>query len=961
MTRIDDECELIKSQRTHRNQNRDPIGLAFSGGGIRSATFNLGILQGLAKLGLLKEIDYLSTVSGGGYIGSWLTAWIKRKSESSTKQAALQAVEDALADPNESKEIKFLRDYSNYLTPKTGLLSSDTLTAISNLLRNLLLNQLALFLFLASVLLVPWLVYLTFNRLIDSGVIGAVLAGTSGLGVLAYCIRRINHELGNSASQSANQREVIAQIVVPSFISAALILSVAVSQAQVQNVWQDWFIVIYPVIGALILVIAWGIMGNQGTTWFERFYVAPALSGALGGFLFYWIIAGLAQADSELRPILALGFGTPLVVIAFSLMASLLIGLVGRGFTEENREWWGRLGGWSLMIGLAWVSIFALVLLGPVALMSVGVKWSSSGGFAWLATTAWGVWMGRSENTGDGKSKPWIELALTILPYFFVVGLLVLVGLLIQWVLVGIDTDEFFPLLKSQVQAISGKGLPILGMLAFCIAGFLLLNWRLDVNLFSMHHFYHNRLARCYLGASRKRSPSTFTGFDPEDEKVYLHECKHRPYHIVNTAINLVSGKILTWQQRKAGAFAFTPDAVGFEFPGATSAYQPTNGYMNGQTKLSTAITISGAAASPNMGYHSSPAMAFLLTVFNVRLGRWCANPGKNAWRQNSPQWGMTYLVKELLGLADEESNFVYLSDGGHFENLGIYELVRRRCPYIIACDAGQDAEVTFEDLGNAVRKCLNDFGVRIAIDTQSLRPDPGSRFSRQHCVVGHVFYPANGGEAAFVGHLFYVKASLTSDEPIDVLQYAAANSQFPHQSTADQWFDESQFESYRNLGQHIALTAFTKAAHEAGAGFNHTAFFSRLEKQWYAPSHVEPGAFSRHGAALMELFELLRTQNFLACLDGRFYPASVNAPEPTNPEEQRQVYYVGSRMIQLMENVYLDLNLEEQFDHPDHQGWIELFKCWASSATFRKLWVSAVKTYGQRFTIFGKERFGLP
>ena len=115
------------------------------------------------------------------------------------------------------------------------------------------------------------------------------------------------------------------------------------------------------------------------------------------------------------------------------------------------------------------------------------------------------------------------------------------------------------------------------------------------------------------------------------------------------------------------------------------------------------------------MGYHSSPPAAFLMTMFNARLGWWMGNPrDKQNWLRSSPRRGLLYLLNELFGLTNDRTHFVNLSDGGHFENLGIYELVRRRCRYIIACDAEQDAALTFSGLGNAIRKCRTDLGVEI-------------------------------------------------------------------------------------------------------------------------------------------------------------------------------------------------------------------------------------------------------
>jgi len=137
-------------------------------------------------------------------------------------------------------------------------------------------------------------------------------------------------------------------------------------------------------------------------------------------------------------------------------------------------------------------------------------------------------------------------------------------------------------------------------------------------------------------------------------------------------------------------------------------------------------MAISGAAVNPNMGSFSTSAAAFLLTAFNVRLGWWIGNPRHNGrWNQSSPKTGIFYLLAELTGSTNDERGFVNLSDGGHFENLGIYELVRRRCKYIIACDGSQDSEFAFEDLGNAIRKCDADFGAEIEIDLSQIRPRP--------------------------------------------------------------------------------------------------------------------------------------------------------------------------------------------------------------------------------------------
>jgi hypothetical protein len=201
------------------------------------------------------------------------------------------------------------------------------------------------------------------------------------------------------------------------------------------------------------------------------------------------------------------------------------------------------------------------------------------------------------------------------------------------------------------------------------------------------------------------------------------------------------------------------------------------------------------------MGYHSSKALSFLMTVFNVRLGWWCGNPKfPDQWKKAGTPWGIWYLMAELFGKTNEKLKYVYLSDGGHFENLGIYELVRRRCRFIVACDASQDPDKRFEDLGNAIRKVRVDLGVSIDINVSHLK---GKSSDKKCCAVGTIHYKKDDGSAAEEGKLIYIKPTLCGNEPVDILNYAKTHTSFPHQSTGDQWFDEVQFESYRMLGYH--------------------------------------------------------------------------------------------------------------------------------------------------------------
>jgi hypothetical protein len=283
---------------------------------------------------------------------------------------------------------------------------------------------------------------------------------------------------------------------------------------------------------------------------------------------------------------------------------------------------------------------------------------------------------------------------------------------------------------------------------------------------------------------------------------------RRAPMHVVNTALNLVAGEKLAWQERKAESFTVSPLHAGSLYLG----YRDSKEYGGDDgISLGTAVTISGAAASPNMGYHSSGAMAFLLTILNVRLGSWLGNPGvagKKTYDNAHPRTNLEPMLWELTGKTNDACPLVYLSDGGHFENLALYEMVLRRCRYIVVSDAGSDAKYTFDDLGNAIRKIRTDLGIPIDIEEMSMSPRVGGGELKEgrYVATATIRYSAIDGPDAPPGLLIYLKPGLYRDDyfPRDVYNYAQTSPDFPHESTADQFFSESQFESYRALGRHV-------------------------------------------------------------------------------------------------------------------------------------------------------------
>jgi hypothetical protein len=339
-----------------------------------------------------------------------------------------------------------------------------------------------------------------------------------------------------------------------------------------------------------------------------------------------------------------------------------------------------------------------------------------------------------------------------------------------------------------------------------CLAFSWIMAKFIDINKFSLQAMYRSRLIRAYLGASNAQPEiNRFIGFDRTDNfSLKSLTPSLKPFHVVNMALNLVSGERLAWQQRRAASFTASPLHCGSEILG----YRSTNEYGGPDgISLGTAIAISGAAASPNMGYHSSPAITFIMTLFNARLGSWLGNPKRKSWRDSGPHSAFNSIIREALGRTDERSPYVYLSDGGHFENLGLYEMVRRRCRYIVVLDGGCDAKYTYEDLGNALRKIRID--MKIPIDFLPPHSSPGET-PKVRCAVAEILYKEIDSTLEN-GYLVYIKPVVLAGDYSDVTAYKAANPAFPHEGTGNQWFNESQTESYRMLGVRSVLDTFKK------------------------------------------------------------------------------------------------------------------------------------------------------
>ena len=429
-----------------------------------------------------------------------------------------------------------------------------------------------------------------------------------------------------------------------------------------------------------------------------------------------------------------------------------------------------------------------------------------------------------------------------------------------------------------------------------------------------IHSFYRDRICRAYLGASNAQgeAPSMNTEVRLGDD-ILLSDTQRRPLHLICCAANQLDFDPLSNFAR--GAKSATISRLGIAI-GDHWAECP-------ELMLSSAVTASAAAFNPAMGSVSKqlgPAVTFLMCALGLRLGLWINRPNVENPGRLRRRAGLFY--RELFGLSDPQQ--IHLSDGAHFENLGLYELVRRHCRYIIASDCGADPNVAFDDLANAMRRIREDFGVEIELDTRPLKPGPDG-LARQHMVVGTIHYDRLEPSRSDKGIFLYFKPNLTGDEPNDVRQYATRNSDFPNETTVDQFYDEAQWESYRRLGEHAARSALRFLESHRSAVLLRDQFFVQARREWYPTPDNLADQFIKFSERFAALEERLRSAP-AGFLD-EIYP-ELNQPEPPvlTPVQKRSVFALLVQMIQLMEDLYIGCNFDETRGHPLNAGWMNLF-----------------------------------
>ncbi|VWX55726.1 putative Patatin-like phospholipase [Burkholderiales bacterium 8X] len=715
--------------------HRKLTGLAISGGGIRSAAFALGALQKMAADGVFRGFDYLSTVSGGGYIGSAVSSMLGAGRASHAKEEF--PFSHTATRSGERVGLLHLRRFSNYLFA-SGV---SRLRILLMLMRGLVVN---LFLVLPPMLVAVALTQLAYK------LVGSTIAFTAQVlifGGMAAIFAMVLHPVVLRVGAGRfdwQRRERFEQAVtgLAAFLLVPLTLWPLLLAAHwsAAHSWRDFF--------------------ELWQAYEERIHMAGAV---IGGTLFVGVVAASLTRSKRLRALvdrmvlMLVGIMLPTVgVLIYLAMCLTVINM--HTFKAEIPLW-----------GATRADVEKALMDADIDLQGMRYEWVKP-----CVTQEWLVrirprldgpcWHATKEN---GQS----------------------------WT---IFTES-----ESRLAVVGGGGFtrwPELWWLLLA-AGLMLFNRIfIDINHTAIHGFYRDRLSRAFM-----LRPGGQRGIEHADN-LKLHEMNASgvaPYHLLNAAINLAGSTNSQARGRGADFFQFAKHHCGGPSTGyvATTALEAVHPHLN----VGTAMAISGAAAAPNMGGYTVSQLSPWMAILNFRLGYWLPNPSyvrSQHWlhrlqlRMGVPP---RYLMREALSQPNATTPFVNLSDGGHIENLGAYELLRRRCALIVMIDAEADPLAQFPGLTALERLARIDLGVEITLDPESLAPDASGK-SASHVMVGSFRY-ADGEK----GVMLYLRANMTGDEAHGTRAYRARSTTFPHESTADQFFSEEQFEAYRALGEHAA------------------------------------------------------------------------------------------------------------------------------------------------------------
>jgi Patatin-like phospholipase len=709
-------------------------GLALSGGGIRSASFSIGVLQALVSKGWLSRFDYLSTVSGGGYAGMSLSWWLHRglptvpTTNAGTGPDSFPfGARPRREGPRELSEreqaqngiLDFIRYHASYLNPTPRLHMGSFIAVV---IRAASVSLFVHFMLLCGI----------FGILINAKLLGPPATVRDGVAGPEWL--DLVNDFGNAF--------VFVGLTVGGFLFTS---------ALIYSLWT---------------------FHSRGTLTYRARTNIQAVVGR---------ITSLGCA-----------------ILAFGLVPQMHAYLQTEAATLTTL-WRG-----SDATDIGWENALVYGVLSTVA----GALLGAQEGKAQASGTVYQI-----------VSKVRAPLAVIFVCYGLLIG-----AYAVAFRIHTLSRGLWGPDVAST-----------LGPAAAVLLMGLILGWFTNINYMGVHRMYRDRLMELFTPNHKAIRERRWT-LASEADSTGIHDLcglkenrPRRPYHLVNTNVVLVDSLRSKFRGRGGDSFLLSPLYCGSEATG----WKRSDRYMNAENgrgmSIASAMAVSGAALNPHTGVGGagptrSRLVSLILSLLNLRLGYWAPNPSHE--QSVVPNFILPGLKAALSGKAlHEATKIIELTDGGHYENLGVYELLRRRLSLIVVCDAGADPAFEFADLANLVERARADFGAKIYFPEEHglgglvPRAQAGNSLEDRLCIaergfaVGRIRYHGDSKEHPS-GRIVFLKTTLIKDLPPDVVGYKLAHPLFPDESTGDQFFDETQFEAYRELGYRIGEQWLE---HEAG------------------------------------------------------------------------------------------------------------------------------------------------
>jgi len=732
-----------------RTAGTEVVGFGLSGGGIRSGSVSLGVLQTLREE--LRGAKYLVSISGGGYTAGAFAQLLTDAGDDNVAPPGKAVHDSRQAFAAGSVEVDHIRRHSSYLA-STG---REMLVALGVLARGLIAT-----------------LTLVFTPAIALGVVAGWLYHAIPFAVLPVLPHQ---QLPANAFKSAvnvtaaTQAGEALMIPLPAILATAIVCTVALGL---------WLVQI-------------GSYSNLSASWQDVYARASRAS------VFATRIAVIVSLAA---------IGVPVLVWASGRVVSLVDGNFRVGVS----------GSISTVL-LTFVASLASLLWRKRKTIQDAVSGSGNAGSRAMAVPV-GL----------------LQLLLVLVS----VGVLILSWLL----LFGVAT------IATATDLAQKNPYPSLWLAALIIVAVAVVGWAFDESSLSLHPFYRRRLASAFATRAVKLPDGDGTAtvavpYHPRERttlSTYARPATSAgdfPEFIFAASANL-TGEGRTPPGLNAVSFTMSagwvggPD-VGWVDTATLEAISPSR--LRRDISVQGAVAISGAAIASAMGRFAR-WYQIILAISGARLGAWLPNPVfLGEMRDARDEKGdlidwtgpglprvrrATYLFRELFNIHPYKERLLLVTDGGHYENLGIVELLRRRCTTIYCVDGGGDPPPTAAGLAEAMALAESELGVVIRLD-DPLHAEPGAgrpldpqaplavlnaALSKQPVITGTIEYPAASGlkEDCRMGKLYVARALLWPEMSYPLLSYAAQNPVFPRDSTGDQWFDDGQFTAYTQLGREL-------------------------------------------------------------------------------------------------------------------------------------------------------------